>query len=75
MPRSTPCPLDREGEIYSLLYNPDHRWFYVLEMRTDEAMLLKCYDSMRASLTRLNTTAAAAPSAAGGAGRGQAPAP
>jgi hypothetical protein len=35
----------RIGETYQVLYNPDHQWFYVPEMRTDEALLLKCYDS------------------------------
>ena len=36
---------DRTGEIYSLTYSPDHRWFYFSSMRADEAMLLKCFDS------------------------------
>jgi len=36
---------DRNGEIYLLTYNPAHRWFYVPAMRTDEVLLLKCYDS------------------------------
>jgi hypothetical protein len=38
---------DRTGEIYGLTYNPSHRWFYVPDMRRDEALLLKCYDSAR----------------------------
>jgi hypothetical protein len=33
------------GEIYSVRYRPAHRWFYVSEMRPDEVLLLKCYDS------------------------------
>jgi hypothetical protein len=33
------------GQIYSVRYNPGHRWFYVSEMRPDEFLLLKCYDS------------------------------
>lgn len=33
------------GEIYSVRYNPAHRWFYVSEMQPDEVLLLKCYDS------------------------------
>jgi hypothetical protein len=33
------------GEIYSIRYNAAHRWFYVSQMRPDEALLLKCYDS------------------------------
>ena len=36
---------DRTGEIYSLSWNPRHRWFYFPRMAADEAMLLKCYDS------------------------------
>jgi hypothetical protein len=37
----------RVGETYGVRYNPAHRWFYVPEMRTDEALLLKCFDSAR----------------------------
>jgi hypothetical protein len=36
---------DRTGETYRVRYNPEHRWFYVPEMRADEAILIKCYDS------------------------------
>jgi hypothetical protein len=36
---------DRTGEIYRVKYNPAHRWFYAPEMRADEALLIKCYDS------------------------------
>jgi hypothetical protein len=36
---------DRTGEIYHGLYNPDHRWFYFPEMKREEAVLIKCYDS------------------------------
>jgi len=36
---------DRTDELYWVTYNPAHRWFYVPEMRTDEAILIKCYDS------------------------------
>ena len=35
----------RNGETYSVKFNPDHRWFYFPEMTPDEALLLKCYDS------------------------------
>ncbi len=27
-------------------FNPDHRWFYFPEMTADQALLLKCYDSV-----------------------------
>jgi hypothetical protein len=33
------------GQIYGVRYNPAHRWYYVSEMRPDEFLLLKCYDS------------------------------
>ena len=36
---------DRTGETYRVTYNPPHRWFYVPEMRVDEAILIKCFDS------------------------------
>jgi len=36
---------DRHGETYNVTYNPEHRWFYAPSMRTDEALLLKCFDS------------------------------
>jgi hypothetical protein len=35
----------RVGETYSVTYRPSHRWFYFPKMRSDEALLLKCYDS------------------------------
>ena len=36
---------DRTGEVYSLAFNPEHRWFYFPHMAANEVMLLKCYDS------------------------------
>ena len=36
---------DRTGEVYSVAYNPAHRWFYFPEMRREEVLFLKCYDS------------------------------
>jgi hypothetical protein len=36
---------DRTGEVYSLTFNPAHRWFYYPNMQPDEALLLKCFDS------------------------------
>src|SRR5262249_7601370 len=43
---------DRTGENYLMTYRASHRWFYVPEMRTDEALLLKCYDSAADGRTR-----------------------
>ena len=36
---------DRTGEVYSVAYNPNHRWFYFPRMEREEVLLLKCYDS------------------------------
>lgn len=36
---------DRVGETYAVAYNPAHRWIYFPEMRRDEALLIKCFDS------------------------------
>jgi hypothetical protein len=33
-------------EVYLFNFNSRHRWFYFPAMRTDEALLLKCFDSM-----------------------------
>ncbi len=37
---------ERVGEIYGFLYNPKHRWYYFPRLERNEAILLKCYDSM-----------------------------
>lgn len=36
---------DRRGETYGIAYNPAHRWFYVPDLRPEEAILIKCWDS------------------------------
>jgi hypothetical protein len=43
---------NRRGETYSVRYSPNHRWFYFPEMTSDEALLLKCYDSATDGRTR-----------------------
>jgi hypothetical protein len=45
---------DRIGEVYSVTFNPKHRWFYFPMMQKNEAMLIKCYDS---DSTRVRFTA------------------
>jgi hypothetical protein len=35
------------GEIYSVHYNPKHRWYYAPDMQPDEAWVFKGYDSLR----------------------------
>jgi len=36
---------DRIGEVYSVIYNPEHRWYYFPQMHKNEALLIKCFDS------------------------------
>jgi hypothetical protein len=36
----------RIGQTYRLRYNPAHRWFYFPEMRRDEALVFKVFDSL-----------------------------
>ena len=36
---------DREGGIYSVKYNPEHKWYYLSSQTPDEVTLIKCYDS------------------------------
>ena len=43
-----PSPIiypDRRGEIYSVRHNPNHRWYYFSQMRRDEILLFKGFDS------------------------------
>ncbi|HJU16130.1 MAG TPA: CmcJ/NvfI family oxidoreductase [Stellaceae bacterium] len=36
---------DRTGEIYSITYDPGQRWYYFPRMQSDEAVLIRCFDS------------------------------
>ena len=49
---------DRVGETYRVRYNPAHRWFYVPEMQSDEAVLIKCYDSAEDGTARFTAHSA-----------------
>ncbi|PJG46404.1 hypothetical protein CAF53_19695 [Sphingobium sp. LB126] len=42
------------GEIYSVAFNPAHKWYYVPDMMPDEALLLKNYDSRRDGVARFS---------------------
>ena len=35
----------RTGQIYGLRHSPQQRWYYYPDMRTDEVLYLKCFDS------------------------------
>jgi hypothetical protein len=45
---------DRTGEIYQGVYNADHRWCYFPRMTRDEAILIKCYDSLKDGRARFS---------------------
>jgi len=45
---------DRTGEIYIGVYNADHRWYYFPRLTREEAVLIKCYDSMRDGRARFS---------------------
>jgi hypothetical protein len=49
---------DRIGETYQVTYNPEHRWFYFPEMRSDEALLIKCFDSDESGVARFSVHSA-----------------
>lgn len=44
---------DKVGETYSLVHNPNHRWFYFPRLTPDEVLLLKIYDSRTDGTARL----------------------
>lgn len=48
----------RTGEIYSVAYNPEQRWFYFPSLEPGEVMLLKCYDSMEDGRARFTAHSA-----------------
>jgi hypothetical protein len=43
----------RRGETLAVKFNPRHQWFYFPQMRADEAVLLKCYDSANDGRARM----------------------
>lgn len=38
---------DRRGEVYHSTFNPKHRWYYFPNMKRNEAMVFKTFDSMK----------------------------
>jgi hypothetical protein len=38
---------DRRGEVYHSTFNPQHRWYYFPNMQRNEAVVFKCYDSLK----------------------------
>lgn len=45
---------DRTGEIFQVVWKPSHRWFYVPDMQPQEALLIKCYDSLTDGTARFS---------------------
>lgn len=45
---------DRTGEIYYAAPNPAHRWTYFPDMTPEEALLIKCYDSLNDGRARFS---------------------
>ncbi len=38
---------DRRGEVYHSTFNPEHRWYFFPNMQRNEAVVFKCYDSLK----------------------------
>jgi hypothetical protein len=38
---------NRRGEVYHSTFNPAHRWYYFPNMQRNEAMVFKCFDSLK----------------------------
>ncbi|CAF3522357.1 unnamed protein product [Rotaria socialis] len=51
-------PPTPNGETYSIVHNPEHRWCYWSNMTPDEVLLLKCYDSASRALSIVKMSAA-----------------
>ena len=49
---------ERTGEIYHIAYNPAHRWFYFPAMQPGEALVFKCYDSLKDGRSRFTAHSA-----------------
>lgn len=45
---------NRIGQTYSIRYNPVHRWFWFPQMRRDEAIVFKVYDSEKDGRSRFS---------------------
>ena len=49
---------DWTGETWGFLFNPNHRWFYFPNLQRNEAIVLKCYDSMEDGRARFTAHSA-----------------
>jgi len=49
---------DRVGEVLQLAFNPLHSWYYFPKMTRDEALVFKCYDSLKDGRARFTAHSA-----------------
>lgn len=49
---------DRVGETYGVTYNRLHKWFYFPLMHRDQALLIKCFDSLEDGTARFSAHSA-----------------
>lgn len=42
-----------EVELWYVAHNPKHRWYWPSNMRPDEALLIKCFDSQEQGVARM----------------------
>lgn len=49
---------DRIGETYAVTYNPEHKWYYFPQMRRNEVIFIKCFDSAEDGLARFSAHSA-----------------
>ena len=45
---------DRMGEVYTVRYRPEHRWYYYPSLAPGEAILIKTYDSLADGTARFS---------------------
>jgi hypothetical protein len=49
---------NRVGETYRLAFNENQRWYYFPQLQSDEALLIKTYDSLQDGRARFSPHAA-----------------
>ncbi len=49
---------DRVGETYAITYSPEHKWYYFPQMRRNEVIFIKCFDSAEDGRARFSAHSA-----------------
>jgi hypothetical protein len=47
-----PDKQDKGTEIWHIVHNPEHKWYWPSKMEPDEALLIKCFDSKTEGVSR-----------------------